>query len=337
MVNLQDPAVIAKERDQVHIFWTLVDGIFIWEFLISLDYEWSVIRGSRPFRWTIWIYSFTRMVTLTVVAINIFSLTATPPFNCQVIIELQFIFGYLAFVGSTLLIVLRIIAIWDRNRIIVALAVSIWGGNIAFLIQGAWRFRSSWSWSGETSGCDLNLESVKLSVVSSFVTDVTLLSIMLFGLHRLRRHGCLMGLGRFLWNQGVIWLLIAVVTELLPTLFILLNLNGPLSIMFQIPWFITISISATRVYRSLSDFLSSDTPHKIRPPGDRTALEANSTSTAPIFLTGVQLAVHTTHEQHWTPEANWLGSNIDGQPHGKPCEPIVDIVDDKGKRPISQV
>jgi hypothetical protein len=60
---------------------------------------------------------------------------------------------------------------------------------------------------------------------------------MLFGLHRLRRHGgSLVGLGRFLWNQvgafpnyhtlnspaylprkGVAWFLLAVVTELTPT------------------------------------------------------------------------------------------------------------------------
>ena len=26
-----------------------------WEFLITLDYEWSVIRGHRPYRWTIWV------------------------------------------------------------------------------------------------------------------------------------------------------------------------------------------------------------------------------------------------------------------------------------------
>ncbi len=58
-------------------FWNLVDGIFMWarlywhfavpmchitqsptpswEFMISLDYEWSVIRGCRPYRWTIWV------------------------------------------------------------------------------------------------------------------------------------------------------------------------------------------------------------------------------------------------------------------------------------------
>jgi hypothetical protein len=26
-----------------------------WEFVTTLDYEWSVIRGHRPFRWTMWV------------------------------------------------------------------------------------------------------------------------------------------------------------------------------------------------------------------------------------------------------------------------------------------
>ncbi len=26
-----------------------------WEFVATLDYEWSIIRGHRPYRWTIWV------------------------------------------------------------------------------------------------------------------------------------------------------------------------------------------------------------------------------------------------------------------------------------------
>jgi hypothetical protein len=29
--------------------------IYSWEFVTTLDYEWSVIRRHRPFRWTIWV------------------------------------------------------------------------------------------------------------------------------------------------------------------------------------------------------------------------------------------------------------------------------------------
>ena len=51
--------------------------------------------------------------------------------------------------------------------------------------------------------CDvLNIESCKLNIVVTLVTDITLLLIMLVGLLRLRRYGAgTLGLGRLLWKQ----------------------------------------------------------------------------------------------------------------------------------------
>jgi hypothetical protein len=31
-----------------------------WEFFTTLDYEWSVFRGHRPYRWTIWVCNHIR-------------------------------------------------------------------------------------------------------------------------------------------------------------------------------------------------------------------------------------------------------------------------------------
>jgi hypothetical protein len=69
------------------------------------------------------------------------------------------VFGYMAFVTASLLIVLRVyvsavlfyvsqssvikrlwttssIAIWNKNRVVVAIALGVWVTNIAFLIRG---------------------------------------------------------------------------------------------------------------------------------------------------------------------------------------------------------
>ncbi|KAI0274133.1 hypothetical protein BGY98DRAFT_96042 [Russula aff. rugulosa BPL654] len=257
MVNFRDPIVIARETDEVDKFWSFVGGIFVWEFLITLDYEWNIIRGNRPYGWTIWVYSLTRVATLATVALNMFNVDATSQIDCQVTADLQFIFAYLALATSSLLMVIRIIAIWDRKRIIVAFVTGVWGINIAFLIQGVLRFRSSWGVNTVSEGCVFYLDSIRLSTVVGFVTDTILLFFMLFGLYRLRRRGGgLMALGRLLWNQGVVWLLLAVVAELTPMVFILLNLNQILNLTFQVPWVISMSIASTRMYRSLSNFLS---------------------------------------------------------------------------------
>ncbi len=74
---------------------------------------------------------------------------------------------------------------------------------------------------------------------------------------------------------------------------------------------------------------SHNSSQKIPPTGNRATSKSNGIFTAPIFLTSVEVAMHTTHEQYSTPQANRFGSNVSGQPHGKPYEPIVDIVNDR--------
>jgi hypothetical protein len=100
------------------------------------------------------------------------------------------------------------------------------------------------------------------------------------------------------------------------------------------------------MYRSLSDFLSSDvyesrthsflcsvlivlaerhgSSQKIPSPSGRNALEFNGTSAARILLTGIQVAVHTAHEQRSAPQAKRFGSNIGGRSYdAMPHELIV--------------
>jgi hypothetical protein len=113
------------------------------------------------------------------------------------------------------------ITVWDRDGTIVALATEIWGISIIFLIQGASFHRppdgdrkphSNVAWyhvsrsiiiniadlnllnfvdlqilsSREVdSGCCDFLNSIRLSIIVVFVTNIILLSIMPFGLYRL--------------------------------------------------------------------------------------------------------------------------------------------------------
>ena len=48
----------------------------------------------------------------------------------------------------------------------------------------------------------VNIESNKLNIIVTLITDITLLIIMLVGLLRLRRYGAgTLDLGRLLWKQ----------------------------------------------------------------------------------------------------------------------------------------
>ena len=74
------------------------------EFVTTLDYEWNVIRGHQPYRWTIWvrddggltlyspglnlslrkIYSVSRLSGLAVIILTLVSFNTTSEINCQV-------------------------------------------------------------------------------------------------------------------------------------------------------------------------------------------------------------------------------------------------------------
>jgi len=200
MVNFRDSAVLAQDQLALLKLSVTVDGLYMWEFVTTLYYEWHVIRGHRPYRWTIWIYSIARLATLMTVIIDIMPVHT----NCQVWATIGFAFAYMAFAFSALLIILRIVAFWNRNKVVVALAAVLWSVNVSFLIYGIIQIRPS---SVPVPGsCSItNVENNKATIISMFITDSILLVIMLVGSFRMgvRRVGTL-ALGRLLWKQ-VMW------------------------------------------------------------------------------------------------------------------------------------
>jgi len=303
MVNFRDPVVILMDEFALLKFWHVVDGIYIWEFITNLGFEWSIIRGHRPYRWTIWIYALTRLSSLMTVIVNLILLNNTIIISCQVSAIFEMIPAYLAVSTASLLLVIRIIAIWDKNPTMTGLAVTIWCVNGAFLIEGVSRFRQGWDNSIGTC-TPINFQSTKLTMIGAFVTDILLLIVMLAGLFRLgcHRQGSL-ATGRFLWNQGVVWIFLATFVGMVPVIFVCLNLNDPFSMMFQIPWLLTMSIAAAWMYRSLQDFLSNDIAC---PPSYMTShnfghtLSSSGTRAAPVPvpLYGIEVDTHMTVTAH---------------------------------------
>ncbi|KAF8498214.1 hypothetical protein F5888DRAFT_1693597, partial [Russula emetica] len=191
----------------------------------------------------------------------------TSRIDCQAYATFGNILPGIAFGAASLLIVLRIIAIWNREKIIILIAMGVWVTDVAFIINGSVRVRESWSY--ELNACVLlNPESIKPNIMGSLIADVVLLLIMLVGLLRLHfGAGDGFNLERVLWKQGLIWLLIAIVCEIPPTVFISLDLNVPLNYIFQVPNLIAMTIAATRMYRSLMDVGSTESAHGIKDTG----------------------------------------------------------------------
>ncbi|KAI0288474.1 hypothetical protein BC826DRAFT_1107697 [Russula brevipes] len=229
MVNFRDPAVVARDFLSLVKLLHTVAGLYIWEFVTTLDYEWSFsVAVAHTAGQYGSIYSFTRVATLVAVILAIIAFDAQLTHTCQALITSHAIFAYFALATSQLLILLRIIAIWNRRRVVVATSIGVWVTNAVFLIQAISRLRSG---TASPDSCKpKNIQISKLNIISTLVTDVALLLIMLVGLLQLRIRGVgMLSLGRLLWKQGIVWLCIATATGALPVIFVCLDLNGSIS------------------------------------------------------------------------------------------------------------
>ncbi|KAH9013739.1 hypothetical protein EDB85DRAFT_2157971 [Lactarius pseudohatsudake] len=245
----------------------------------------------------------------------------------------ELIFAYSAFAAASLLIVLRIFAIWDGNKTAVSIAMSAWLTNFAFLVHDITELRATWVPVPGVCAV-LNIESSKNTVILTLVTDVILCLTMLVGLLRLRQNGTTMvALWNFLWRQGLIWVFLATVVQIVPTVFISLNLNDPFDLMFQTPSFIVMSIAATRMYRSLTDFTSTSglLDSTQTRSGRTTTSEPKRISTAPIPLDriGMEVAVHRSYEEDYPPvHADRYSSYVSTDSHSQDKPPALDADND---------
>ncbi|KAF8498212.1 hypothetical protein F5888DRAFT_1634126 [Russula emetica] len=271
-----------------------------WEFVTTLDYEWSVFRGHRSYGWTIWIYEIARISTFTSVVTDLVFLSLTvwviliwvplmkvcfvPP-GCLVPIPRRFPY----------------VAVWEKKKVALAIASGLWLVNLGFLISCEsfllllspgipidvvlCQVRAIWN--PVARNCLVtNVETAQPSLISLFVTDLLLVLIMLAGLLRLRRGSGGARLWRLLWRQGLIWLFIATVTEFLQV--------------------ITLVIAATRLYRALVNLSS---------PLD--SYDISAVQSFLVLTTGrVEVIVHKAYEVHaMTPCPSSDGHSHDNNPH----------------------
>ncbi|KAH9988675.1 hypothetical protein BJV77DRAFT_729065 [Russula vinacea] len=309
MTNFNDFAVQQADFFALQKFWHTVNGLYIWEYVTNLDFEYDVIRGRRPYRWTIWIYVLARFATLMAIVLNFIDFNVGGPVNCQALITLETGFGYLGLVTASLLVILRIIAIWERNKFVKTVAIIVWLVNVIAVIQGVARLRATWIPLMQTCVV-INSEEIKPNIIITLITDVFLLVTVLVGL-LLSDGSRSFGLGRLIWKQGVLWLLIAAATGVPPTVFISLNLDIPFNLMFQLPSVITMTIAATRTYRSLLNFAGGSTNITLENISNNVnkVSKIQWNNSAPISIDGVKLLWILPTRRHWQHTAlahNWM-------------------------------
>ncbi|KAI0270660.1 hypothetical protein BC834DRAFT_524914 [Gloeopeniophorella convolvens] len=256
MVDFHDPAVVQADFVAFVKLIHVTAGLYMWEYLTTLNFEWSYITGERPYRRTIWVYAIGRLASLATAVIFLVSLNVRAKVNCQAMYSISLICSYLAFTCTATLVALRVIAIWLWSRYTIALSVGLWSVTAGFFLFGIIQGRSSWV---PGLGCSTAqgdwLLSARGSVNSIFATDFVLLLLQLIGLLRFGRTRE-RGVWVLLCKQGIIWLAVATFAQLVAMLFMNMNFNSAYPFyekMFVTPAMYAMQICVSRMYCSLME------------------------------------------------------------------------------------
>ncbi|KAI9434965.1 hypothetical protein H4582DRAFT_2080274 [Lactarius indigo] len=194
MPNWHDPALLLRENLVITKLYHAIASLYIWETVFTAGFELNALRGKQPYGWTIWALS------------------------------------YASWAFASLIIVLRITAIWNRNTIVSSIALFMWLAGLGVSIRTLTMIESTYDPVVDT--CVVLRTHILISAAATILAaDVTLLVVMLIGLLRHAQRSSA-GIWHLLYKQCIVWMILAAVAEIPPVVFLILNLNDVWNQMF---------------------------------------------------------------------------------------------------------
>ncbi|KAI0248178.1 hypothetical protein BJV78DRAFT_832257 [Lactifluus subvellereus] len=286
MVNWHGTVILFKDSLALIKLDHTLAGLYIWETVFTAGFELGILTGKRRYRWTIWLYLGTRYTALLGFILFIIG-SDSGNVSCRPLGIMEFASAYASWTFASLIIVLRVIAIWNREIFVSSFAVGIWLAGIALHTYSLTTLEPSYNAVLEVC-IILNLRKSLVNAVGILVVDILLLVSMLIGLLRYA-HRSPNGIWPFLYQQCIIWIALAAVAEVPLVVFLILDLNDAWNGMFTGPTIAILSIGAARMYRSLcqhgclTDFVSFEPP-RVSPGTSTSNPQYRSATHGPIHF-----------------------------------------------------
>ncbi|KAH8997695.1 hypothetical protein EDB86DRAFT_897693 [Lactarius hatsudake] len=268
MVNWHDSVLVLRDYLALIKLNHSLAGIYIWETVFTMGFELDVLRGKRPYKWTIWPYLGTRYFGLAAFIV-FFVDTDGGKVPCQPLIVANYALPYVSWAFASLIIVIRVIAIWNRHIIMSSIAIATWLAGLGLNMRNLAMVDASYDPILQTC-ITLKTHRGLTNAIAVLVVDIVLLVAMLIGLLR-HAHRSSTGIWYLLYQQCIIWIALAGIAEIPPVVFLILDLNDPWNEMFTGVAITILSIGAARMYRALSK-RGSLTEYSSEPPRNSSGL-----------------------------------------------------------------
>jgi len=233
-------------------------GIYGYEWFLSLNFEWDFLSRKKRFRWPMIFYFANRYLLLFAMIGVVVALDKTEEFNCQALYTFNQLAGDAAIGLSSINLSIRTMAIWQQNRYIVGGLVLVILGHWSLILQGV-QLKSVWV-SGV--GCQITETNTRIFTaifIYSMCFDLLVLllnAFKLFGFTSFPSRN-LMGqsrLAQMIFADGLIFFILAFLANLIAAVFMVLNLNQIMSVIFNVPAAVCSTIVACRCVRRLTNF-----------------------------------------------------------------------------------
>ncbi|EPQ52086.1 hypothetical protein GLOTRDRAFT_140531 [Gloeophyllum trabeum ATCC 11539] len=251
MVDWQSPAEIAKDSEAFARFMHALIGLYMWEFVTSLPFDWEFISGRKKFRWPMVFYFANRYFLLIALVGILVVLNVTRPLNCQALYTFVQCFGNASIGLASINLSIRTMAVWSQKWYIVAPLVCIILGHWSMLLHGI--LLTAAYIPGQ--GCAITNTNSKLlaaTFIYSMCFDFLVLTLTAWKLaYPWKGRSALF---KMIFGDGLVYFAVAFLANLIATIFMLLDLNPVMSIIANVPAAIASSIVACRVVRRLTKF-----------------------------------------------------------------------------------
>lgn len=230
-------------------------GLYIWEVATSLSFDWDFIVGRKKFRWPMIFYFANRYFLLFALIGIAIALNVSEEIDCQSLYTYNQVFGNASIGLASINLSLRTIAVWSQNKILIVGLVLVIMGHWSLLLHGI-LLKAAWV---PGQGCvitNTNNTLLAATFIYSMCFDFTVLVLTAVKLVIPTRSSERSRLVTLIFGDGLIFFVIAFLSNLIATVFMLLNLNAVMSIIANVPAAIASTIVACRAVRRLTNYTS---------------------------------------------------------------------------------
>ncbi|KZT23647.1 hypothetical protein NEOLEDRAFT_1157177 [Neolentinus lepideus HHB14362 ss-1] len=251
MVDWKSDEEIEKDSEAFARFMHTLIGLYIWEFVTSLPFDWEFVSGKKSFRWPMIFYFANRYFLLIALICILVLLNLKAEINCQAFYTFAQCFGNASIGLASINLSIRTMAVWSQKWYIVVPLVLVILGHWSMLLHGI-LLTAVWV-PGE--GCAITTTSNTLLAATFIYTmcfDLAVLCLMAWKLASPWKGRS--ALFKMIFADGLIYFVVAFLANMVATIFMLLNLNPVMSIIANVPAAIASTIVACRVVRRLTKF-----------------------------------------------------------------------------------